>query len=122
MLATWLRLFVLFILLSALSARPTIWVDGWLVDDYCWNSDGRVGLDTGVLLVQEPWRHTLSCMRDNPVCAQSGYHLLTNVTAGAITFFAVAYTFDTVGNTLVLDLLQRSMAKVDHAQVTVVLF
>merc|ERR1712098_281819 len=50
-------------------------LEGWLVDRYCWDDLGKVALDTGGDLGQDPSDHSLHCLVEVGICRNSGFLL-----------------------------------------------
>ncbi|KAJ8613518.1 hypothetical protein CTAYLR_002209 [Chrysophaeum taylorii] len=76
---------------------------GYLVDLFCWNQPGHVGID-GTPLETNPGRHANWCMRDVQVCRDNGFGVLEELEDGT---YALKYSFDTAGNTNALAFVDR---------------
>lgn len=87
-------------------------VSGFLVDRFCWDDNTASGsppftaLDSKIKLNVEPINHTLHCMRDPPVCRDSGFLLVNQADGDAL--YTSSHEFDAAGNKVVLALLDAT--------------
>lgn len=90
--------------------------NGYVVDYYCWQLPGRIGLD-GARLGTNPGAHTTHCMRDVAPCIANGYIVLEPKVNGQYTY-DLKYRFDSAGNSMMFNIVDRT-SKFSNLRVTV---
>lgn len=85
---------------------------GYVVDSYCWDRPGHVGIDDSKLGTA-PGTHWLHCLWAVPQCKDQGYVMLEplNSTAADGSTYDVKYRLDGVGNELVVKMAQTEQGR-----------
>jgi len=91
------------LMLSCMAAAEEF--TGYVVDNYCWDRPGHVGLD-GSQLGTAPGTHILHCVWQVPQCMENGYVLLEELsTADADGYtYAPKHQLDDVGDALIIEM------------------
>jgi hypothetical protein len=80
---------------------------GYIVDLHCWSLPGSVAVD-GAPLKTNPEKHTVQCMRDVPICFNSGFGFLENLGSSSKPNYVLKYKLDDNGNAMVQNLLRST--------------
>eukprot|EP00285_Hemiselmis_virescens_P014202 CAMPEP_0173384566 /NCGR_PEP_ID=MMETSP1356-20130122/7141_1 /TAXON_ID=77927 ORGANISM="Hemiselmis virescens, Strain PCC157" /NCGR_SAMPLE_ID=MMETSP1356 /ASSEMBLY_ACC=CAM_ASM_000847 /LENGTH=141 /DNA_ID=CAMNT_0014339983 /DNA_START=34 /DNA_END=455 /DNA_ORIENTATION=- len=99
--------FLLCIAISLPAPAASVTHEGFIVDKYCWDKPGHVGID-GSNLETAPEAHTVHCMVDIASCRDGGFVLLEKKSGASV--YSVKYVLDAAGNTKALEFLDALKA------------